>query len=297
MVKISRLAVGTAMGLVLFAAGLAGAVTIPSVKPGEDVGQYVTRTKGSLDQTFYKQVVGAANAFKEGDETIGVAAADERSRENARKLLANTKISFLQENILFKDGVQKLIWDTIDLAQYETVKNWTLGELKTFLLTSDEAAIKNIMYGLNSDVIGSVVKLMSNQELIAIGQKVFIALPGSNLGAKGYLGARIQPNSPTDDPVDIKWQVLNAWAFAVGDQLLGTNPVDSSEESVLKVQLQLKDMLTTFGLEGVMPWCVLAHIDVQAAVERATLGRLHCGSSLWPVPKVRIKRLILPFRG
>ena len=277
MVKISRLAVGTAMSLVLFAAGLAGAVTIPSVKPGENVGQYVTRTKGSLDQTFYKQVVGAANAFKEGDETIGVAAADERSRENARKLLANTKISFLQENILFEDGVQKLIWDTIDLAQYETVKNWTLGELKTFLLTSDEAAIKNIMYGLNSDVIGSVVKLMSNQELIAIGQKVFIALPGSNLGAKGYLGARIQPNSPTDDPLDIKWQVLNAWAFAVGDQVLGANPVDSTEESVLKVELQLKDMLTTFGLEDVMPWCVLAHIDVQAAVEKSNPG----STALW----------------
>lgn len=277
MVKISRLAVGTAMSLVLFAAGLAGAVTIPSVKPGENVGQYVTRTKGSLDQTFYKQVVGAANAFKEGDETIGVAAADERSRENARKLLANTKISFLQENILFEDGVQKLIWDTIDLAQYETVKNWTLGELKTFLLTSDEAAIKNIMYGLNSDVIGSVVKLMSNQELIAIGQKVFIALPGSNLGAKGYLGARIQPNSPTDDPLDIKWQVLNAWAFAVGDQVLGANPVNSTEESVLKVELQLKDMLTTFGLEDVMPWCVLAHIDVQAAVEKSNPG----STALW----------------
>lgn len=277
MVKISRLAVGGAMSLVLLAAGFAGAVTIPSVKPGEDVGQYVTRTKGSLDQTFYKQIVGAANAFKEGDETIGVAADDERSRENARKLLANTKISFLQENILFEDGVQKLIWDTIDLAQYEIVKDWTLGELKTFLLLSEEAAIKNIMFGLNSDVIGSVVKLMSNQELIALGSKISVNLPGSNLGAKGYLGARIQPNSPTDDPLDIKWQVLNGWAFAVGDQVLGTNPVDSTEESVLKVELQLKDMLTTFGLEKVMPWCVLAHIDVQAAVEKSHPG----STALW----------------
>ncbi|OEU76223.1 MAG: ethanolamine ammonia-lyase [Desulfuromonadales bacterium C00003068] len=277
MVKISRLAIGGAMSLVLLVAGFAGAVSIPTIKAGEDVGQYVTRTKGTLDYTLYKQIVGAANAFKEGDETIGVAADNELSRENARKLLANTQISFIHDSVMFEDGVQKLIWETIDLAQYQQVKGWTIGELKTFLLSSDEAAIKSIMYGLDSDAIGCVVKLMSNQELIAFGQKVFIALPGSNLGAKGYLGARVQPNSPTDDPLDIKWQVLNAWAFAVGDQLLGTNPVDSTEESVLKVELQLKDMLTTFGLEKDMPWCVLVHIDVQAAIEKSHPG----STALW----------------
>lgn len=272
MVKIARLAVCGALSLVLIAAGFAGAVNIPSVKPGEDVGQYVTRIKGSLDQTFYKQVVGAANAFKEGDETIGVAADNDLSRENARKLLANTKISFIHDNVLFKDNVQKLIWDTIDFAQYEKIKNWTIGELKTFLLTKDEAAIKSIMYGLDSDVIACVVRLMSNQELIAFGQKIFTNLPGSNLGARGYLAARVQPNSPTDNPLDIKWQVLDAWAYAVGDQVLGTNPVDSTEKSVYAVESTLKDLLTTFGLEDYLPWCCLAHIDVQAAVEKSHPG-------------------------
>lgn len=273
MVNIGKLAVGGAMSLVLLAAGFAGAVTITDVKPGESIGQYLIRAKDTSDQEkFYKQIVGAANAFKEGDETIGVAADDERSRENARKLLANTKIKYIHENILFKDDVQKLIWETVDLTQYEKVKDWTIGELKEFLLTNDESAIKNIMFGLDSDVIGSVVKLMSNQELISLGQKISVALPGSKLGAKGYLGARIQPNSPTDNPLDIKWQVLNGWAFAVGDQVLGTNPVDSTEESVLDVQLQLKDLLTTFGLEKDMPWCVLSHIDVQAAVEESNPG-------------------------
>ncbi|MCD6527398.1 MAG: ethanolamine ammonia-lyase subunit EutB [Desulfuromonas sp.] len=272
MIKVSKLAVGSALSMVLMAAGFAGAVDIPSVKQGEDVAQYVTRTTGAFDQALYKQVIGAANAFKEGDETIGVAADNEASRENARRLVANTKISFIHDNILFKDGVQKLIWDTIDLAQYEQVKGWSVGELKAFLLASDEAAIKSIMYGLDSDVIGCVVKLMSNQELINLGAKISVTLPGSNLGTKGYLAARVQPNSPTDDPLDIKWQVLNAWAFGVGDQILGTNPVDSTEESVLKVELQLKEMLTTFNLEKVMPWCVLSHIDVQAAVEKSHPG-------------------------
>ncbi|MCW8922917.1 MAG: ethanolamine ammonia-lyase subunit EutB [Gammaproteobacteria bacterium] len=35
-----------------------------------------------------------------------------------------------------------------------------MGELKNFLLTKSEAEIKGIMYGLHSDIIGNVVKLM-----------------------------------------------------------------------------------------------------------------------------------------
>ena len=163
--------------------------------------------------------------------------------------------------------MRELIWSSVDLAQYNKVKDWTLGDLKKFILTKSEAEIKGIMYGLNSDVIGSVVKLMSNSELTQVGAKIFNNLPGSKLGAKGYLGARIQPNSPTDDPADIQWQTFNGWAFAVGDQVVGTNPVDSTEDNILRVELALKELITTFKLEDVVPWCVLSHIDVQAAVE------------------------------
>lgn len=278
MEKMFRWTVGFGLcALLTFLAGFAGAVTIQDIKSGEDVLNYVQRMKKGFDQTLYQQVIGAANAFKEGDQAIGVAADGEKSRENARKLLASTKIKVLHENPLFKDDLQKLIWNTIDLAQYEKVKEWTLGELKDFLLTRPEGEIKGIMYGLNSDVIGSVVKLMSNSELIQVGQKIFNNLPGSKLGAEGYLSARIQPNSPTDDPDDIRWQVFNGWSFAVGDQLLGTNPVDSTEENILRVEETLKDLITTFKLEEDMPWCVLSHIDIQAAVEKEHPG----STALW----------------
>jgi ethanolamine ammonia-lyase large subunit len=268
-----RWAIGVSLcAAITLSGGIAGAVTIKDVKSGEDVLAYMQRVNKGFDQELYKQLVGAANPFKEADEGTGVAAADEKSRENARKLLANTKIRVLQEKPLFVDGLQELIWKTTDAAQYDKVKDWTLGDLKTFLLTKPEADIKAIMYGLNSDVIGSVVKLMSNSELIQVGAKIFNALPGSKLGAKGYLGARIQPNSPTDDPADIQWQTFNGWSFAVGDQVVGTNPVDSTEESVLRVQLALKELITAFKLEEIVPWCVLSHIDVQAAVEEKNPG-------------------------
>ncbi len=258
--------------LALFVSVPASAVSIPEVKSDEDVFKYVERIKGKFDHAFYQQVIGAANPYKEGDEAIGVAADSDATRTHARKLLSATKIGAIHEHSLFEDNLQKLIWKTTDKGQYEKVKAWTMGELKTFLLTKSEADIKGIMGGLNSDVIACITKLMSNAELTTVGQKVFNPLPGSNLGAKGYMSARVQPNSPTDNPEDIVWQVFDGWSYATGDLILGTNPVSDSVENIAAIEKALKDLLVTFGLEEVLPWCVLAHIDKQHEAEKKYPG-------------------------
>jgi ethanolamine ammonia-lyase large subunit len=118
---------------------------------------------------------------------------------------------------------------------------------------------------------------MNNADLIQIGAKVFNPLPASNIGARGYMGARVQPNSPTDNVDDIRWQVFDAFAYGVGDVLLGTNPVSSTPESVAAVETTLQDVLATFGIEDVLPHCVLSHIDVQAEVENAHPDLTDCG--------------------
>ena len=221
---------------------------------------------------LHKKLIGQANEFKEGDAAIGVAAQNQKERLKARKLLAAAKIKDLHENPIYEDAQQKLIWATTDKIAYALIQDWTLGELKTFLLNQPESEIKAIMPGLNSDVIACVVKLMSNQELIQVGQKIYNPLPDSKIGSKGYLGARIQPNSPTDNPEDITWQVFNGFSYAVGDVMLGTNPVDSTLKSVAQVEKALKDIIVTFNLEQKLPWSVLAHIDVQQEVEKLYPG-------------------------
>ena len=241
-------------------------VHIQEMKKGEDVFAYIRRIKGKFDQAFYQQVIGAANDFKEGDLTIGVGARDAATRKIARELLANTRIQDLYAHPLSVDNLQKLIWETTDKSQYEKVKGWTLRELKEFLLTRSEADIKGVMYGLTSDTIGCVPKLMTNDELIALGRKIFNPLPGTQMGEKGYMGARIQPNSPTDHPDDVFWQTLDAFSYATGDVVIGTNPVDSQVVSVAAVENALKDVVDTFKLNDIIPWCVLSHIDVQAEV-------------------------------
>ncbi|RKH06176.1 ethanolamine ammonia-lyase subunit EutB [Corallococcus carmarthensis] len=247
-------------------------VRLPDVHPDEDVLDYVQRLSGGFDARLYQQVLGAANAFKEGDAAIGVAAADEDSRRNARTLLSRTRLDDVHAHPPFEDRLHIFNLEAWDSARWKRVAGWTLGQLKDFLLTAGESQVHEVLDGLPSDVIACVVKLMTDAELKAVGGRIFHPLPGSRVGAKGYLGARLQPNSPTDHPEDIRWQVFNGWSFAVGDVVLGTNPVSSDPASVAAVESALHDVLTTFGLEEVMPHCVLAHIDVQAQVEALRPG-------------------------
>jgi len=252
--------------------GLPRGVSLPAAQPGEDVFSYLRRKAGGVSMARYKEILGAANPFKEGDQIVGVAAADDAARHTARALLAATRVDQIDVHPPLEDKLFRLLQQSIDQAAAAQTAALTLGELTRLLLRESEAAIRRIMPGLSSDVIGCVVKLLSDEELVAVGRKVFNPLPGSQIGARGYLGARIQPNSPTDNVSDILWQVLSGWSYAVGDVVLGTNPVSSDPNSVAAIERTLHDLLTTFGLNEVLPHCVLAHIDVQSTVEQAFPG-------------------------
>jgi len=246
-------------------------------KPDEGIVEYIKRIRGQWDVETYKQMLGAANEFKEGDAIVGVAAASDDARRQARELIAATPIRDIDQHPPFSDGLFDLISSSLNRDVQRQIGDMTLGALKTFLLERSEADIHAIRTGFSSDVIACVVRLMNNAELIQIGAKVFNPLPDSKIGARGYMGARVQPNSPTDNVDDIRWQVFDAFAYAVGDVLLGTNPVSSTPESVAAVEATLKDVLATFGLEYTLPHCVLAHIDVQSEVENTHPG----STALW----------------
>jgi len=239
---------------------------------GEDVFAYLERVHGGFDIAVYRAIVGAASAFKEGDAILGLAAADEPTRAAAQALLEATRVGDLQAHPLRHDRLYAALLAGLDRTAAERVAGWTLAALKHFVLDEEEAEIKAILPGLASDVIGCVVKLMSDEELIALGARLFHPLPGRKLGARGYLAARLQPNSPTDHPEDIRWQVLDGWSYGVGDLLLGTNPASSDPAAVAAVEAALLDLRETFGVAGLLPHCVLAHIDVQAGLEAATPG-------------------------
>lgn len=241
-------------------------------RAGEDVFAYLERVHGGFEIGAYRAIVGAASAFKEGDATLGLAAADEATRGAARALLAATRIGDLQAHPLREDRLSAALLAGLDRAVCERIAGWTLAALREFVLEAGEDEIKAILPGLASDVIACLVKLMSDEQLVALGARLFHPLPGRTLGARGRLAARLQPNSPTDHPQDIRWQVFDGWSYGVGDLLLGTNPASSDPASVAAVEAALLDLRETFGVAGLLPHCVLAHIDVQAAIEAAAPG-------------------------
>ena len=252
-------------------------IAVASPIAEEDLFQYIIRQKGSFDLTLYRQLLGAANEFKEGDEIAGIAAASEEDRLNARMLLAETRLKDIREHSVFTDEQSEFIEQSTRAFQ-ETESGKAIGKLrmndfKELLLKSSETEIHDLLPYLTSDIIACVVKLMSNQELIAISSKIFHPLPGTQMGSKGYMSARVQPNSPTDNIEDIVWQVFDAWSYSVGDLVLGNNPVSSNPESVAKIEMALYDLLTTFKLENTLSHSVLAHIDIQAEVEKTYNGQ------------------------
>ena len=250
---------------------------LPDGLENEDLIAYVHRIAGGWDVDWYRRVLGAANEYKEGDEILGVSARTPAERQLARRLLEQTTLEQIDSHRPFEDKMHSVLGLAQSKTQTQEIQTWKLVELKAFLLEQSEQEIHAIRLGLSSDSIACVVKLMSNQELIEVGRKVFNPLPGTQLGSQGYMGARIQPNSPTDHPDDIRWQVFNAFAYAVGDVLVGTNPVSSEPDSVALVESTLKEILDTFGISSTIPHCVLAHIDIQAALELSQPG----STALW----------------
>jgi len=245
-------------------------INIKKPLKNEDIFAYIRRETGGFDINLYKKLVGAANEFKEGDEILGIAASSESARKAARILISNTMLSAVIEQPLFKDELFDFIQNATALDGQ--IISMTFLELKNFLLESDEENIKRIMPSLTSDCIAFVVKLMSNDELISVSRKIFNQLPNSTIGGKGYLSARVQPNSPTDNVEDIIWQVFDAWSYGVGDLVLGTNPVSSDPVMVARIEAALHDILVAFELEDTMPNCVLSHIDIQSRVEESQPG-------------------------
>ena len=211
---------------------VATGIDVSSIEDGEDIFDFIQRHHGRFDIRLYQKILGTANEFKEGDAIVGVAAIDDRSRLHAKELLANTRLRDIEAHPPWEDDLSRWIDRFAPKEKRDDLGRQTLGEFKAWLLSADESDIPTVLPGLTSDIIACLVRLMSNDELIAIGQKVFHPLHGSQIGAKGYLGARVQPNSPTDHLDDIRFQVFDAFAYAVGDVLLGTNPVSSDPASV-----------------------------------------------------------------
>ena len=212
-------------------------------------------------------VMAKANEQKSGDELAGIAARSMKERVAAKEVLSNIQLKDLKENPAVpydEDEVTRIIIDGLNLKIYDEIKEWTVGELREWLLSDEvgDTEIKWIRRGLTSEMIAVVAKLMSNLDLIKAARKMVVtAHCNTTIGGEGILAARLQPNHTTDDPDGIMISLLEGLTYGVGDAVIGLNPVDDTVDSVIRVLERFHEIKEKYQIPT--QTCVLAHVTTQ----------------------------------
>lgn len=223
------------------------------------------------DQVFtfksVTDVLAKANSEKSGDSLVGLAAETATERVAAKLCLANLQLKDIYENPVIpyeKDEVTRLIYDDLNTTIYRKVQNWTVSELREFILDSKNSQneILNVSRGLTSEMIAAVAKLMSNMDLVYGAKKIKVSGHcNTTIGLPGTLSFRNQPNHPTDNVEGILASLKEGLSYGSGDAVLGVNPVEDNVENfarVMKGVVELRDKL-----EIPTQCCILAHVSTQ----------------------------------
>ncbi|MCM3761960.1 ethanolamine ammonia-lyase subunit EutB [Alkalihalobacillus oceani] len=220
-----------------------------------------------------KELFAKANEEKSGDRLAGIAAETVQERIAAKEVVSQLTLGEIRENPLLtpeEDEVSRIIEEQINEPIYQSMKNWSVAELREYIL-SDEVTgeeLLRVSRGLNSEMIAAVAKLMSNLDLVYGANKIeVITKCNSAIGHKGTLASRLQPNHPTDHVEGMLASLKEGLSYGVGDAVIGINPVDDSVESVKR----LLHATHQFIQEWEIPTqnCVLAHVTTQMkAVEQ-----------------------------
>lgn len=219
-----------------------------------------------------KDVLARASEEKSGDVLAGIAAASDRERVAAKEVLAEITMEALRREPVVphdEDEVTKFIDDNLDEVQFEKIRNWTVAELRDFILadSSDGAGVADIRLGLTGEMASAVCKLMSNLDLVYASKKMrVIATANTTLGLESVLGARLQPNHPADAVDGILASLYEGLSFGVGDAVIGINPAYDTPDIVARLLEATNKVIDSLGLPAQN--CILSHVTTQVkAVE------------------------------
>ncbi|EMR6233139.1 ethanolamine ammonia-lyase subunit EutB [Listeria monocytogenes] len=217
-------------------------------------------------------VLAKANEEKSGDRLAGVAAEFAEERVAAKVVLSKMTLGDLRNNPVVPyetDEVTRIIQDQVNDRIHDSIKNWTVEELREWILDhkTTDADIKRVARGLTSEIIAAVTKLMSNLDLIYGAKKIrVIAHANTTIGLPGTFSARLQPNHPTDDPDGILASLMEGLTYGIGDAVIGLNPVDDSTDSVVRLLNKFEEFRSKWDVPT--QTCVLAHVKTQMEAMR-----------------------------
>ncbi|MDF2680474.1 MAG: ethanolamine ammonia-lyase subunit EutB, partial [Brevibacillus sp.] len=124
-----------------------------------------------------REVLAKASEEKSGDQMSKIAAESALERMAAKVVLSEMTLADLYENPVIpyeKDEVTRIIYDDLNLSIYEEIKNWTVGELREYILSFSAGMpeLTRISRGLTSEMISATAKLMSSIDLVMASQKM-----------------------------------------------------------------------------------------------------------------------------
>jgi len=212
-----------------------------------------------------------ATALRSGDQLAGLASTTDEERIAARIILADLPLTtFLSEPLIpyETDEVTRLILDSHDPIAFGPISSLTVGEFREWILAAESESIEAISAGVTPEMAAAVSKLMRNSDLIIAAAKISVITAFRNTqGLPGRLGARLQPNHPTDRLEGIWASMVDGLLFGLGDAVIGVNPVGDSVASCGEI-LRLLDGVRT-RLEIPTQTCVLAHLTTTVAAIEA----------------------------
>jgi ethanolamine ammonia-lyase large subunit len=234
-----------------------------------------------------RDVMAKANEEKSGDQLAGVAAASVSERVAAKLVLSEVPLhAFLEQPAVpyDQDAVTRLILDNLNQPILNTVRNWTVSQLREHVLSDQVTGpdLLRLSRGLSSEMIAACAKLMSNLDLVVAARKIQVVVHANNtLGLPGRLGVRLQPNHPSDSVEGILASLRDGLSYGCGDAVIGVNPVTDSWEQTARILNATHDFLADWQVPAQN--CCLAHVTTQMkALERgAKLGLMFqslCGT-------------------
>ncbi|MGD9947156.1 MAG: ethanolamine ammonia-lyase subunit EutB [Desulfobulbus sp.] len=220
-----------------------------------------------------RELMAKASPHRSGDGLAGIAAESAEERVAAQMVLAELPLStFLAEHLIpyAEDEVTRLIIDTHDQIAFAPVADFTVGQLRDWLLTeeADSRTLLNLAPGLIPEMVAAVAKLMRVQDLILVASKCRVVTHFRNtLGLPGTFGVRLQPNHPTDNLKGIAASILDGLCYGCGDAVIGINPATDSVDNIRR----LLDMLDMIRDRYHIPTqsCVLTHVTTTLEAIRA----------------------------
>ena len=130
----------------------------------------------------WRLTLALANAFKEGDLSIG-GTRDDMVRAEARRAILGTSLRSIHTNTLVDDGVSESLARSIDRNTAADLDVLTVGDVKARLLSADGPAwVARYRNGLTSETIAACAKVMSDEELARVCARVFNPLPSLHNG-------------------------------------------------------------------------------------------------------------------